>query len=532
MAATLNGLRVGLYTRISDDTEADAKGVKRQEQDERAEVVRQGGTVAGLYEENDTSAYKKKRVTQTDPQGNSYSVYRVIRPVYQRLLADLRAGLIDAAIVYDLDRLARDPRDLEDAIEVVQHFRRPVVGVTGGVDLLTDNGRAMARVMVAMANKSSADTARRVKRKHRENAENGIPVGGTRPFGWQDDKRTLHAEEASLVREAAERVLAGAPLSAVVTDWNDRGIRTPRKGKGGQRNPWTPKALGGVLTNPRVCGLSARRVEGQPNSKPEVVRKDGAPVVGQWEPILTVQEWEALCSRLAPKTSRPGGNAHRYLLSGLLHCGKCGAPMRGLPRPRKDGTSTYAYQCHSRSLGGCGGVSILGPEVDELVTAALFRQYERSRPQAAPVTTWDGEADLERAERQVGELHAAYRSGDLDAADYFAMRREVSDEVKRLRSERAAVLAEHAAAAAAPDDLREVWDRYSLTEKRAALDAVFVAVEVKPLPEPVPVLDAEGQPVLSRHGKPRRSRPRDEQGRLLGSSVEDRVTPVLRQPAT
>ncbi len=68
--------------------------------------------------------------------------------------------------MYDIDRLTRDSRNLEDAIEVVEHFGKPIIDITGSLDLLTDNGRTMARVIVATANKSSADTARRVRRKH------------------------------------------------------------------------------------------------------------------------------------------------------------------------------------------------------------------------------------------------------------------------------------------------------------------------------------------------------------------------------
>jgi site-specific DNA recombinase len=55
-----------------------------------------------VYEENDTSAYKKRRVVLPD----GTVVWRVIRPVWQRMLADLRTGVIQAAWVADLDRLA------------------------------------------------------------------------------------------------------------------------------------------------------------------------------------------------------------------------------------------------------------------------------------------------------------------------------------------------------------------------------------------------------------------------------------------
>jgi site-specific DNA recombinase len=513
MAAKLAGLRVGTYVRISDDTDGDAEGVGRQEKDTARFTTERGGTVTKVYAENDTSAYAKRRVQRTDEHGRTFHAYRVLRPVYQQMLSDLRNGAIDAAVVYDIDRLARDPRDLEDAIEVVEHYRRPILGTTGGLDLLSDSGKAMARVMVAMANKASADTARRVRRKHQDNAERGIPVGGRRPFGWQDDKRTLHAEEVALVREAAERVLAGAPLSAIVTDWNSRGIRTTRG------NAWTPKALGGVLRNPRVCGYSARNLE-QPDGRTvlTVIRdSDGNPVQGVWEPILTVGEWEALCAALAPRTRRPGGNVHRYLLSGLLACGKCGQPMRGLPRQRAGGT-TYAYQCHSRSLGGCGGVSILGPQADELLTEALFRRDEKERPRAALVANWDRGDELAHVAQLVKDATAAWRGGVLPSEDYFPQVRELRDEERALRAERAAVVAEQASsAAAASRDLRAEWDGYTLMQKRAALSRLLEAVVVKPLARTEAEREHEsherGEDVPTRRGLP------------------DRLSPVWRKPS-
>jgi site-specific DNA recombinase len=227
------GRVTGRYTRISDDTEHQARGVARQDEDERAFIEAAGGVVGPLYEENDTSAYRKKRVRLPD----GMIVYRVLRPVWQRMLADLRAGVITAACVADLDRLARDPRDLEDAIEVVEHYRRPIVGVRGGFDLLSDNGRFAARILVAQANKSSADTAARVARKHLEQQQQGVPTGGRRPFGWQADKRTLEPAEARELRLAVARILAGWSVGAVVMDFNTRGVHPTRS------SAWVPSSL-------------------------------------------------------------------------------------------------------------------------------------------------------------------------------------------------------------------------------------------------------------------------------------------------
>ncbi|WP_274914701.1 recombinase family protein [Streptomyces sp. WZ-12] len=92
-------------------------------------------------------------------------------------------------IVTNLDRLARDNRHLEDAIEVVENFGRPIIDSTGSLDLLTGNGRTVARIVTATNGKQSADTAHRVARKHRAPQQVGIPAGGTgvRDRGPQPD---------------------------------------------------------------------------------------------------------------------------------------------------------------------------------------------------------------------------------------------------------------------------------------------------------------------------------------------------------
>jgi site-specific DNA recombinase len=118
-------------------------GVGRQQADTRKLVDLRGWTLAEIYLDNDVSAYQPK----------------VIRPDFERMLADLEAGVIQGIAVYDLDRLARQPADLERIISI--YDRKPLVFATvqGDIDLSTPDGRTMARVMVAFANKASMDTA-------------------------------------------------------------------------------------------------------------------------------------------------------------------------------------------------------------------------------------------------------------------------------------------------------------------------------------------------------------------------------------
>src|SRR5215468_8507423 len=186
-------MRVGTYARISDDAEQLGLGVGRQQDDTRKLVDLRGWTLADTYLDNDVSAYQPK----------------VVRPDFERMLADLETGVIQGIAVYDLDRLARQPADLERIISI--YDRKPLVFATvqGDIDLSTPDGRTMARVMVAFANKASMDTARRVARKRLENAMNGVGSGGHRPFGWFDNGETILYYEADHLRQAARDILAG-----------------------------------------------------------------------------------------------------------------------------------------------------------------------------------------------------------------------------------------------------------------------------------------------------------------------------------
>ncbi|MFJ8110670.1 recombinase family protein [Streptomyces sp. NPDC096132] len=64
----------------------------------------------------------------------------MIRPVFEGALDDLKRGTapdgqrLDGLIVYDIDRLTRDNRHLEDAIEVVENFHRPIIDITGTLE--------------------------------------------------------------------------------------------------------------------------------------------------------------------------------------------------------------------------------------------------------------------------------------------------------------------------------------------------------------------------------------------------------------
>lgn len=326
---------VAIYTRISQDRTGDELGVTRQLTDCRAEVARRGWVVAEEYVDDDVSAYTGKA-----------------RPEYERMLRDIEDGLRDAVIVWHLDRLHRRPVELERFVETCTRANlKDVVTLHGDVDLAKGDGLLVARIMGAVAANESDSKRRRIARKSLEIAESGRPhTGGTRPFGYQDDRVTIRESEAVVIRDVAERVLAGEALKAIANSLEADGVKTV----GGK--PWRAITLRNFLLAPRNWGMRVHRGE----------------VIGKatWPGILTPEQGERLRLLLTDPKRRTNRTARRYLLSGMLRCGLCGLPLSSNP---KNGTRRYAC-LPGPGRRNCGRIVIAAEKLEAFVAdAVLYR---------------------------------------------------------------------------------------------------------------------------------------------------------------
>lgn len=450
-----NERRVGVLVRISDDRIGDAKGVQRQRKDCQAKARERGWTVVDVYEENDTSAYRRRAVTL--PDGSRQ--LRVVRPEYRRLLADLGSGRLDGFVAYDLDRVARDPRDLEDLIDVVEAKRLAVAVVTGEVDLSSDAGIFMARTMVNVANKSSRDTARRVRRKLEENAIEGRNHGGSRPFGWKVDRVTLEPAEAAAVRKAAALLLAGNSVRAIVRALSEDGsVNTAG-------TPWRDVTLRGTLLRPRNAGLR--------------VHQGNVIGEGQWEPILDRDTWERVRVTLMDPGRRttPGASGRKHLLSGLLHCGVCGEPCRVAKGKPYKGVSRDIYRC---SVSSC--VSRDRERVDELVRGLIVERL--GRPDAVDLfrVVDDGQGAARAAQLRAlrGRLEVAaadYADGLLESEQLRTITARLRPQIDALEAQQPRDTAGAAAARALAEavDAAATWDALDVSVRRRIVDELLFA---------------------------------------------------------
>jgi DNA invertase Pin-like site-specific DNA recombinase len=439
-----------IYARISSDPEGDMLGVTRQVTDCRALAERRGWRVADTYIDDDVSAYKSKP-----------------RPQYRRMLDDMRAGAVDAVVVWHLDRLHRHPKELEEVFEVTAAAGiTSLASVTGDTDLSTHDGQFLARILGAVARKESDDKSRRITRKHLEMAQAGRLVrNSTRPFGYRDDWRTPEPTEAAAIREAARRLLAGDSLRGLATDWNARGIRTVRGG------PWSVQVLKRMMLSARIAG--------QRSYHGEIVAK------GDWEPIITPDLSTRLGALLTDPARLTRRTVRRYLLSGgLMRCRPCGAVL--VARPRGDGARRYVC-AKGPGKPGCGGVAILAEPLEAFIAEAVLYRLDTPELAAALAGGSIPDDDAERSalaldRAQLVELAGAYGERQITFPEYIAARKPIEARIETAqrqisRATGTEAIAPYIGEAGA---LRAAWKDLPLTRQRAIVAAMLDRAIVGP----------------------------------------------------
>jgi site-specific DNA recombinase len=126
------------------------------------------------------------------------------RPALQRLLADIRAGKIDAVLAYKVDRLSRSLLDFAKMMEVFEAHHVSFVSVTQQFNSATSMGRLVLNVLLSFAQFEREVISERTRDKVAATRRKGKWAGGTPLLGYDIDRRAVklvvNKEEAAQVR--------------------------------------------------------------------------------------------------------------------------------------------------------------------------------------------------------------------------------------------------------------------------------------------------------------------------------------------
>lgn len=269
-----------VYLRISQDPREDGLAVERQEAECLAIVANRGWKPGRIY--RDTVSASKKNVS---------------RPEYDQMLVDFQRGKFSALVCWDLDRLTRQPRQLEDWIEAAEDKGLVLVTANGEADLSNDNGKLFARIKASVARAEIERKGARQKLKNTQLVADGRPVPGRRRWGYESDNMTIRASEAKKILQAFEEVAKGRSLRSIAIELGVRPIR-----------------LRETLTHRSYIGEVKHHGEFMPSNK--------------IQPIVSRELFDNVQAVLSDPTRKTSpGSAVKHLMSGIARCGICDAGL-------------------------------------------------------------------------------------------------------------------------------------------------------------------------------------------------------------
>jgi len=396
------------------------------------------------------------------------------------LVAQIHAG-VTSIIVWHVDRLYRQPRELEDLIDLVEQRPIRIEAVRGGgFDLNTTEGRLMARQLVAIAAYESGHKSDRVKRANKRLAEQGRWHGPAR-YGYGPGG-VLIPEQAAVIRQMADRFLAGDSIRSITT-WLNRSQIPPLCAGTDTSGLWHPFTVRSVLASARISGQRAYAPDAR--ADPATGREILGP--GDWEAIITSEETAQIRAILADPARRRTAPARPSLLGGIARCGKCGA---GLTLAGHSSSPTAAaslrYTCQKDpARPERGGLSISTAHLDAHVIERVLHRLAHPRASSDPASPTALLHRIVELNTRIGQLGDDLRDRVITRGEHYAGRLAAAEALHHATRQLVASGGAIALRTAPTIDQRALegwWQALDVTDRRAVITTLVTTLRVIPGP--------------------------------------------------
>src|SRR6266851_5680983 len=149
------------------------------------------------------------RLIRTHYDDGGLSGATMERPALQLLMADIDKGLVDAVVVYKVDRLTHSLADFAKMVEVFDARGVSFVAVTQQFNTTTSMGRLTLNVLLSFAQFEREVTGERIRDKIAASKRKGMWMGGVPPLGYdaRDRRLVVNPAEAATVKHIYKRYL-------------------------------------------------------------------------------------------------------------------------------------------------------------------------------------------------------------------------------------------------------------------------------------------------------------------------------------
>ena len=322
---------VVIYARTSTDAQKQRQTVETQVDACRALLTTRGGSLLGTFCDDGVSGTVALR---NRPSGN-------------RLLQLCATGIVDALVVFRLDRLSRRLYGVIEELEAASRKQLEIWSVSEGV--VTDLRDAAPGVVEAMrfASMEIDVVTERMSRGRDRVAALGKWTGGPVPFGYDLDqhghlvpssREVAGMTEADLARSVFTAMANGSTTIAEARRLQELGVAPGRRYS--QRivlsgsAQWRPSRIRAMVLNPLYAGSH------------QLKSRFGA-ITRQVPALIDQTIWNAAKTQMAANMAKTKFKPREYLLRGLVFCAKCDARLAGTTVSNGDWRDFY-YRCGSQ----------------------------------------------------------------------------------------------------------------------------------------------------------------------------------------
>lgn len=348
--------RIGAYIRVSTERQVEGYSIEGQITQIEQYCQFNGYELVDIYADRGIS-------------GKSMN-----RPELQRMLNDAKNGKLDCVMVYKTNRLARNTSDLLTIVEELHRQNVEFFSLSERMEVKNSTGKLMLQILASFSEFERNTILENIYTGQHQRALEGYYQGNL-PLGYNnipDNKKELmiNQHEANIVKYIFESYAKGHGYRKIANALNHKGYVT-KKG-----NPFSISAVTYILSNPFYIGKiqfakykdwNDKRRKGL-NDKPVIAEGKHAPIIGK-------NLWDKVQARKKQVSEKPQVHGKgTNLLTGIIHCPQCGAPMAAsnTTNTLKDGTKKRIryYSCSNfRNKGSkvCSANSVRAEVIEKYV---------------------------------------------------------------------------------------------------------------------------------------------------------------------
>jgi DNA invertase Pin-like site-specific DNA recombinase len=359
-------MKIGIYCRISKEKE---QGKDRSIDDQRLLGIELANKLGVEYE-----VYIDEGISGTLAINE--------RPALFKLVQDTEENKISMFYYYDPSRLERDP---ETYIILSKLFiKKNVKCYTNSGEVVLNPESILLGTVMSAFNKFYVDiTKQKVKSVLKRNAENG-KVHAISPYGYKKNENNLliiDEVQAEIIKRIYALSLSGVGTIKIARILNAENVPTKYNlmEKGGTisvKNKYTNKITTRDKSKVTWAGGTIRNII--TNTIYKGVRVFSG-VEYECPAIFDKHYWQKVNDNLKSNSNTTGvSTEHKYLLKGLLRCGRCGRNYYGRTRVTKK--DNY-YTCSSKRITNhnCGNRSLNIDILDEIIWSKFIGNGELTK---------------------------------------------------------------------------------------------------------------------------------------------------------